>query len=135
MRYRLGKNLGEKGLRSYLKKHLFIISNLAEKVNLSSPALHSYLNNEIDRPRRDVLEKLSSIIDLQFGIDEEGVYFDDEPSDVLVAQEDDEIQDIIDRIEQIKDPRRRELMIEIIKELSDLTPEKMKAIKTILGLI
>ena len=106
MRYRLGKNLGEKGLRSYLKKHLFIISNLAEKVNLSSPALHSYLNNEIDRPRRDVLEKLSSIIDLQFGIDEEGVYFDDEPSDVLVAQEDDEIQDIIDRIEQIKDPRR-----------------------------
>lgn len=135
MRYRLGKDLGESGLKFYLKKNLFRLSALAEKLELSNTGFHSYLNNEVERPRRELLEKLAQITSLQFGIDSEGVYFDDEPSDVLVAEEDDEIQDIIDLIEQIKDPRRRELMIEIIKELSDLTPEKMKAIKTILGVI
>lgn len=138
MRYRLGKNLGEKGLRSYLKKHLFIISNLAEKVNLSSPALHSYLNNEIDRPRRDVLEKLSSIIDLQFGIDEEGVYFEEKPDADVITEDlpvDDEMQEVLDHISKIKDPRRRETILSIITMLSEMPPEKVKIIKAMIGMI
>ena len=138
MRYRLGKNLGETGIKFYLKKNLFKISALAEKLELSNTGFHSYLNNEVDRPRREILEKMAEITGLQFGIDEEGVYFDDDPGEVIVAKEpeaDEELQEVLAQIKKIKDPKRRALTLEIITILNEMSPEKQKIIKALLGII
>lgn len=138
MRYRLGKNLGENSLRSYLSKHLFILSKIAEEVGISNNALYSYLDGEIRKPRREILENIASITDLQFGIDEEGVYFEEKPDADVITEDlpvDDEMQEVLDHISKIKDPRRRETILSIITMLSEMPPEKVKIIKAMIGMI
>lgn len=135
MRYRLGKNLGENGLRSYLSKHLFILSKIAEEVGISNNALYSYLDGEIRKPRREILENIAGITDLQFGIDEGGVYFEEKPDAEFITEEfpvDDELQEVLDEISKIKDPRRRETILDIITMLSQMSPEKVKIVKAML---
>ena len=138
MRYRLGKNLGENSLRSYLSKHLFILSKIAEEVGISNNALYSYLDGEIRKPRREILENIASITDLHFGIDEEGVYFEEKPDADVITEDlpvDDEMQEVLDHISKIKDPRRRETILSIITMLSEMPPEKVKIIKAMIGMI
>ena len=135
MRYRLGKNLGENSLRSYLSKHLFILSKIAEEVGISNNALYSYLDGEIRKPRREILENLASITDLQFGIDDGGVYFEEKPEVEVITEElpiDDELQEVLDEISKIEDPRRRETILDIITMLSKMSPERVKLVKSIL---
>ncbi|MCB0259767.1 MAG: hypothetical protein KDE62_08615 [Calditrichaeota bacterium] len=138
MKYRLGKNLGKNGFRGYLSDHLFILSRIAEDIGISNNALYSYLDGDIRKPRREILEKMADITGLQFGIDEEGVYFDDDPGEVIVAKEpeaDEELQEVLAQIKKIKDPKRRALTLEIITILNEMSPEKQKIIKALLGII
>lgn len=74
MKYRFKKD-GDDSFRSFLKKNLFVISKLAQDIGLTGPGFHYMLSGNVDRPRREHMEKLAELTETSYGIDDDGIYF------------------------------------------------------------
>jgi len=86
MKYRLGKNLGENSLKDYLKRQLFVLSKIADHLELSGNGFEDYLAGRVKRPRREVLEKLAEYTGMSFGIDKDGPYFEPVEESIEIAE-------------------------------------------------
>ena len=68
MRYRLGDGVTPH-LRDYIRSRNFVVSQVADDIELSPQAIHDMLSGKTQRPKRTNLEKLANSLQAKLGFD------------------------------------------------------------------
>jgi len=134
MKYRLGKRSkreGEGELKEFLKKRLFIISHIADKLNITNQGLHKILDGKSKKPNRQTLERLAELTGTRLGFDEHGLYFHPIINNEIAVDENEKPLKVSEQITEYKNPNRGEKLdekieSEILSTLSELTDEEIK---------
>jgi len=134
MKYRLGKKSkrdGEGELKEFLKKRLFVISHIADKLDITNQGLHKILDGKSKKPNRQTLEHLAELTGTRLGFDEDGLYFEPIIKNGMDIDENEKPLKVSEQITEYKNPNRREKLdknieSEILSTLSKLTDEELK---------
>ncbi len=124
MKYRLGKDLGKSGLKSFIKARGYVIDEIAYRLNYTPSGLQYILTGRTKNPKKELLERLSEILDLSFGYDD-GLFFEEISESNTVNEPtapyglSPEQQQLLESIEKIP-PAAREQIENLIKEISKL---------------
>ena len=122
MKLRLVKE-GDLSLKEYLRKR-YILSHIAEEINIANQNLHPLLNGERMRPDREKLAAIAKIAGLELGFDEQGWFFETsenaEKPDTVTGERD----EILEELSKI-DPQLARTIVEINKRYSPNTVQQI----------
>ncbi|MCB0266056.1 MAG: hypothetical protein KDH98_23135 [Calditrichaeota bacterium] len=122
MKLRLVKE-GDLSLKEYLRKR-YILSHIAEEINIANQNLHPLLNGERVRPDREKLSAIAKIAGLELGFDEQGWFFETsdnaEKPDTVTGEQDEILEELLKL-----DPQLARTIVEINKRYSPNTVQQI----------
>lgn len=135
-------NLDARHLKTEIEKILnedaLSPEELSNKTGVHRSTIYSILAASKATVQRATARRIAEGTGRSLRIDGDKVYFEEKPDADVITEDlpvDDEMQEVLDHISKIKDPRRRETILSIITMLSEMPPEKVKIIKAMIGMI
>lgn len=132
MKLRLVKE-GDLSLKEYLRKR-YILSHIAEEINIANQNLHPLLNGDRMRPDREKLEAIAKIAGLELGFDEEGWFFETDESIEKAETATVDKDGLLEELSKL-DPQLARTIVDISKKYSPQTVKQiLEMAETLLNL-